>query len=282
VVSKDSSTQAIPFFLKSAAGEIFLIYFPPKSVRKEKKDVIFIPPFADEMNKSRRSAAILARDLAEVGVGTLLLDLYGTGDSEGDFVEARWDIWRADVQYAMKWLKQQGNELISLIGLRMGALLASDCVATLDTEISEIVLWQPITNGTSMMTQYLRIRTTADWMDNSPKKETVQDLRNRFKNGHAVEIAGYELSPELFSSLDSMKLSLSPEIAGVSLHWFELAYGSNLTLLPASERLVNEWREKGVNITTRTIEGDPFWAGQNITVVPELLSITTTTVKGRL
>ena len=49
------------------------------------------------MNKSRRMAALQARAFAEMGFGVLQIDLFGCGDSSGDFSDARWDIWKQDL-----------------------------------------------------------------------------------------------------------------------------------------------------------------------------------------
>src|SRR3546814_1526626 len=57
-----------------------------------------------EMNRSRRMAALQARALAALGIDVLLLDLFGTGDSAGDFRDARWEIWREDAMAAVAWL----------------------------------------------------------------------------------------------------------------------------------------------------------------------------------
>ena len=84
----DGSTRH-PFFLSGPAGRFFAIYHPPRAERDASEDVIFIPPFAEEQNRSRRTATLQAELLAEIGVGTLLIDLFGCGDSAGDFSDAR-------------------------------------------------------------------------------------------------------------------------------------------------------------------------------------------------
>jgi exosortase A-associated hydrolase 2 len=271
VIKYDKHLKAKPFFLRSTAGEIFAIYFPAQTTLAVKKDAIFIPPFTDEMNKSRRSAVLLARALARHGVGTLIIDLYGTGDSNGEFVNARWDIWQQDIKCAAQWLQQQGNEILNLVGLRMGALLAMDCIEHLDATIEKVVLWQPIISGKSMMTQFLRLRSTASAMI-SGKKESVQDLRNLLEQGHSIEVAGYELAPELVKALDEVNLKPSGLDKSFTIQWLELVYGAELP--PASKKLVESWKDQGVNISAHAISADPFWMGQNITVVTDLLNMT--------
>ncbi|MGH8593525.1 MAG: hydrolase 2, exosortase A system-associated, partial [Gammaproteobacteria bacterium] len=105
--------------------------------------MLIVPPFAEEMNKSRRMFALLARDLACLGYGVMLVDLYGTGDSEGEFVEARWAMWKEDIARSAEWLQGQGAESFYLLGLRLGAPLALDVAKNFAFPLQRIVLWQP-------------------------------------------------------------------------------------------------------------------------------------------
>ena len=63
--------------------------------------IVFVHPFADEMNKSRRMVAIQARTLARQGWSVFQPDLSGCGDSEGDFGDASWERWRDDLRHAV-------------------------------------------------------------------------------------------------------------------------------------------------------------------------------------
>ena len=63
-----------------------------------------LPPFAEEMNHSRRMATLQAHRLAALGIDVLVVDLFGTGDSAGDFADARWETWQEDAKAAVAWL----------------------------------------------------------------------------------------------------------------------------------------------------------------------------------
>ena len=76
-----------PFFLDRASGSLFAIHH--RAGAAPCGTVLFIPPFAEEMNRARRMVALQARDLAAAGWDVLQLDLFGTGDSQGDFGDAR-------------------------------------------------------------------------------------------------------------------------------------------------------------------------------------------------
>ena len=85
-----------PLFIDGTAGRLFAIYLAPAPEAPRRGAVLYLPPFAEEMNRSRRMVLLQARRMVELGYQVLIVDLYGTGDSEGDFADARWAIWRAD------------------------------------------------------------------------------------------------------------------------------------------------------------------------------------------
>ena len=79
-----------PLFLRGSAGALFALYVPALS--RSDRGVVLLPPFAEEMNLSRRMLRLQASALAERGIAALVLDLFGTGDSAGDFGDSLWDI----------------------------------------------------------------------------------------------------------------------------------------------------------------------------------------------
>ena len=92
--------------------------------------LLYLPPFAEEANRSRRMAVLQARRLAARGWPVLLLDPFGTGDSAGAFHEARWELWLADAAQAAAWLATRWpGGSVTLWGLRLGALLAAALAA---------------------------------------------------------------------------------------------------------------------------------------------------------
>src|SRR5688500_5815022 len=60
--------------------------------------VLLLPPFAEEMNKSRRMCALLARGLAADGWRVVRIDLLGCGDSAGSLRDASWEQWCDDLR----------------------------------------------------------------------------------------------------------------------------------------------------------------------------------------
>lgn len=267
-----------PFFLQGSRGKLFALHFPPQKDNRAGKHVLFVPPFAEEMNKARRMVAVLSRELSQRGIGVLVLDLFGTGDSEGDFADARWEIWQDDLSRALQWLREGTGEEIVLLGLRLGALLAMELVAKETKGVSSVILWQPISDGKRAMTQFLRLRTAESMMDSAKEKESIEQLRNAIANGEAVEVAGYTIASALFTALERVDLRLMATPDFPSIHWFELSADPTPTLLVSSTQIIATWRRRGIGVSARAVCGQPFWTGHATTVIPDLLNVTTDTI----
>ena len=238
--------------------------------------ILYLPPFAEEANRSRRMAVLQARRLAARGWAVLLLDPFGTGDSAGEFREAHWDLWLADAARAADWLAAcwPGGH-ITLWGLRLGALLAADLAAREADRFSRLLFWQPLLRGDRFMAQFLRLRTAAAMAVG--QKESGEVLRARLAAGEILEVAGYELAPDLVAAVEELRLEdLLKRLGVFTIEWLELAPPrSEPALSPASRRLLDALSTGGSpQLTCQAVTGEPFWTIQEITLAPQLLNAT--------
>lgn len=263
------------FFLRGPQGPLFSVYHPATGHhRPARLGLVYAPPFAEEMNRARRMAALQARRLAGLGVDVLLLDPFGTGDSAGDFGDARWETWREDVKVAATWLEERTAGKVGLWGLRLGAMLAADVAAEDPGRFTRLVLWQPVLSGDRYLMQFLRLRL-ASALTQGGARESTKDLRARLAGGEALEIAGYELSPALADALARRSLpDLLARLDLSRLDWLELASGDETALSPATRQLVAALEQQGRRLAPTAVHGEPFWAIQEITLAPDLLGAT--------
>lgn len=256
-----------PFFLDGSSGRLFAVYTAAAAGQRHRMDVLFVPPFAEEMNRARRMATALARRLSASGCGTLRLDLYGTGDSEGDFAAARPDIWLDDLRCALAWLAARGAPALAMVGLRLGAVLALMGAARLPPRLSHLVLWQPVHSGEQMLTQFLRVLAMAG-------RVTTADLRARLERGETLEVAGYSLSPALAAALDGLRLDALPVPAGVALRWLDVMSQPDRPWPPESARQRDHWRQTHPDFDAQRVVGEPFWGLMEPPLVEGLLDQT--------
>ncbi len=193
-----------PLFIPCEQGQLFAMYYEPV-LDVASHCIVHIPAFAEEMNHSRRMVALQAIIYAEKGIAVCVFDLWGTGDSQGEFGDATWAIWLKNIQTVIGWLQTQKYDLLSLWGLRSGVLLALDYLQKYDAKIESLIAWKPVLNGETFVMQFLRLRVAAAMMDKNAPQEKTTDLRKLLMSGQSIEVAGYLLNPELVNPLLQLK-----------------------------------------------------------------------------
>jgi exosortase A-associated hydrolase 2 len=211
------------------------------------------------------------------------IDLLGCGDSSGDFADASWPAWLADLQLAHAWLSSQQPVTgpLWLWGLRAGALLASDLAATLP-EPANLLLWQPFAAGQQQLQQFLRLHSAGQWLADDPK-DTVKKIDKpdqQLAQGQSVHIAGYPLSPLLAQGLAAARLCPPAGKPPGQLIWLELGTQAapnpahSLTLSPSADKQMAVWQQAGWQVKAQTVATPAFWQTVETEASPELISTT--------
>ncbi len=274
------------FFLPSEAadsGQRFCLYHPPTSTPANQLAsglVLYIHPFAEEMNKSRRMAALQSRAFASAGYAVLQIDLLGCGDSSGDFGDASWEAWIHDVVKGCKWLRAQVAATdgaaplpLWLWGLRAGCLLAVEAAAHLDGPVN-LLFWQPPASGKPLLQQFLRLKMAGHLLDGQAKGVT-EALKQTLAQGLPIEIAGYTLSPALALGIEASTLApANPPITSKvgRVEWIELSTREDANLSPVSAKTIAQWQSAGAALRSQIINGPAFWQTTEIEEAPLLLA----------
>ncbi len=263
------------FFLPVATGQRLCLHYPPAGTTT-KGALLYLHPFAEEMNKARRMAALQARMLAEHGYAVLQIDLHGCGDSSGDFGDATWQGWLQDVLDGHAWLRQRCQAPLWLWGLRAGCLLAAQAAAEID-ERANFLFWQPVASGKQFLQQFLRLKVANELMAGD-NKGVMDALKRQLAGGQPVEIAGYSLAPALSDGLEHAEL-LAPPKPG-RLIWLELSTRPDATLMPVSAKRLEQWRGAGYATSSQVVPGPAFWQTTEIEDAPALLAATVAELEG--
>ncbi|MFT4614652.1 MAG: exosortase A-associated hydrolase 2 [Bacteroidia bacterium] len=257
-------------FLEVQGRRLFYLLLTPNE-QKIRGSVLYLPPFAEEMQLSRRSVSVQARLLAEVGYCVMLLDLTGCGDAAGEFIDASWEKWLGDVHGAADHLLSlSGSESLNLWGLRLGGLLAAQ-VAVERSDISRLLLWQPVLNGEQQVDQFLRLQVAADVLAGDVNI-VRSDLWGKLRDGESLEIAGYDLTPDLALPMSGVRLATL--LPSCPVEWFEVAAVAATELSVAGQRSATRWREEGVDVRTKRLVGEPFWRNLDASASSQLLEST--------
>ncbi len=267
-------------YLPLPQGRLFCVLHRPEARADIARSIVYVHPFAEEMNKSRRMAAVQARALASAGWTVLQPDLFGCGDSDGDFGDASWDRWLEDVHAMVAWLRAGTGAAPALWGLRGGALLAVQAMHSMDPA-PDLLLWQPVTSGLRHLQQFLRMNVAGQLTDADAKARIgTKQLRERLVRGEHVEVGGYATAPALALGMEATELVPPPLRTRVA--WLEVATGvatdgaagARAELSPASSQQVDAWRAAGHQVAAQVVMGMPFWQTQEIAECPALIEAT--------
>lgn len=264
-----------PFFLDTPAGRLFAVHHRPAEAGRTRGHVLCALPFNEEMNRCRSMITLQARALSEIGFGTLVLDLIGTGDSELEFVDARWALWLDNLASGKAWLDAQAGGCRAIWGIRLGALLAANLHASTKDAKLALMLWQPVIDGKTHLTQFFRVRIAANMDRADVKKETTATMRAALAAGNSVEVAGYEIHPALAAAIDSARLDHCALPAGSQVLWLENANADQAALAPASQKLLGSWPGSGVDVDSKVFAGPAFWQVHERVLAPAAISTTT-------
>lgn len=266
------SVTVTPAFVPAPQGPVFALHFAPAQGQPCRRTVMVVPSFAEEMHRCRSMVTMLARRLAPRGIGTLVLDPYGTGDSGGEFTDHTWEGWKADLKAGLAWLQARGAVCDTLLGVRVGAMMAAEAAASLGT-IRHLAFWQPVLSGKTFFNQLLRIRVASDINDPQGIRKT-DDLRRMLAAGDLVEIAGYEITPALARGLEVAAMPGVEALSAFGIGWFEVIAQASQPVGRANQQYLEALTTAGARCHSETVLGEPFWQVHERAVAPDLLTAT--------
>jgi exosortase A-associated hydrolase 2 len=247
----------------------------PAAGSVERGAVIVVPPFAEEMNKARRMITLFAQGAAARGITTVVPDLTGTGDSDGEFSDARWDIWCDDLARLSKIVETRTGHPPTWLAVRSGALLAFAVEQSAAARCARLILWAPVLDGERFMRQFLRLKVAGAMTQaaaNPADRASVANLESSLRAGNSLEVAGYTIAAELWAAMITCKLPTSPPVAGAGVHWFELSEAEPPELSPAVQRSIEQLQANGWRVKAQTVAGPAFWGTAEISTAPELIA----------
>lgn len=250
-----------PQFIETPHGRILLTAWLPDSPAT--RSILIVPPFGEEMNKCRPMMSALARRIATAGDAALLVDLYGTGDSDGDLMDTSVERWRDDLKAARDWAARQGAPVNALVAIRFGALLAASSAALIE-DVRTLMFWQPVVSGELALTQLLRIRVAASALSSAGKRETVPELLAELDQGGSIEVAGYRLTGQLAAGVRELALNRQTPGAHTVVRWLEVSPQPPVQPGRATQQVVDGWVASGLDVQYEALAGESFWTSTEI------------------
>jgi exosortase A-associated hydrolase 2 len=200
VTSYRSRARAmLALFFGSTERRLFGVYEPAQRRADVARAILLCNSWGAEYLNAHHSLRVLAQRLSAAGFDTLRFDYFGEGDSGGETTEADLEGWKQDIATAVNELKAMSSaSRIVLLGMRLGASLAAEVAPALASDIDRLILWDPIINGSSYLTE-LGLGVMQDDTEG-------QLLGPAHSHGAAAEIRGRVVSPAFIAGLRAIDL----------------------------------------------------------------------------
>ena len=156
-VRDTAKSRLVPGFFGDRERQLFGIYHAPDSDVQRDAGVVLCYPGPQEYSQSHWAYAKLAGMLAASGLHVFRFDYFGTGESAGRADDGTLDQWVCDIESAIQELRDiSGTRRISLMGMRLGAVLANRVVRC-GTRVRDLVLWDPAVDGRRYVAELDRV-----------------------------------------------------------------------------------------------------------------------------
>ncbi len=265
-----------PLFVPSGPRNLFLVQHIACDPAVVERRVLIVPPLFEELNKSRRLFALIAEKLAALGMECVIADISGTGDSDGELSELVWQDWLDDLDSIHDWINEQTPKVpLSILSCRASALLVNDWLARRMPDIHSMTLVQPCTSGKTYCNQFLRLRVLANRF--AGVDESLADIRFMLDEGKHVEVAGYSLTNQLFTGLESIDLKDYCQNTVGGLDIIQVSSGSHQNLSPSLKKLLDTWSGQN-RVGSHHVDAESFWLTQEISAPKKVIDLVTKTL----
>lgn len=182
-------------FFDAGAHRLFGVLHGVEASARRDVGVVLVHPFMEERQDAYPFLRNLSLSLAEQGFPSLRADLYGCGDSAGDWSDADIEGWVDDVAHCAARLRAQGEVRdVVLLGVRYGAALAAAAAAR--AEAKGLALIAPVLRGREYVMDVLRAYIASEMMLNKKAGVSRDGLMSRLDAGANVNLFGYDFTPK--------------------------------------------------------------------------------------
>ena len=160
-----------------------------------------------------------------------------------------------DIDTAIDLLKERTEtDAVGLFGLRLGATEAA-LAAERRADVSTVVLWQPVVDGTRYMQELLRINLSTQLAVFGAVTKDREALVATMHEGRTVNVDGYDMALPFYTEACTVNLAAQPSTFGGRTLIVQLDRGATPT--PARELVA--LRDRYPQAQLEIVQCEPFW-----------------------
>jgi pimeloyl-ACP methyl ester carboxylesterase len=191
-ISETQASNPVHSLYLDAGGQSVFARFHPAAGGTTAGAVLICPPWGPDEIASYRPRRAWAERLAAAGHPVLRFDLPGTGNSTGGprdplVVES----WLDSVAATASWLRRRTGSEVTVLGLGLGGLLATEAAAR-GAEIENLVLWGTPKTGLGFLREMQAFSRLQGWKTAACGEERERSI--------ALAAGGFEVDGLLISA----------------------------------------------------------------------------------
>lgn len=196
------TNPTVPFHFGSSSAPLYGVFHAAGEPRRRRAALV-LAPWGWEALRAHRTLHSLAERLARHGHDVLRFDYSCSGDSAGDQHDVSATRWLQDTEEALdEVLAMSGAFHVTVVGLRLGGLLAMSLAARRPREVDRLVLWEAARSGAEFV----------QWLDHAPHNEKGAFPVTPTFQTEILEFSGHDLS-----TFRGRVLSIASEPLGLSV-----------------------------------------------------------------
>lgn len=209
----------------------------------------------EDFQVNYRSELLVARALASRGCATARFHYRGTGNSDDLTGGMTFETMLDDAHTAASWLVERtGTTRITLVGSRLGALVAAELAARSDHR--SLVLWSPILKGGDFFRGMSRASLLAGIRAETRKRRAPEGVERGLSGHGSIEMLGNLVHRESYDDLRHRGL---PPTIGRGRRVLLVQLGMGEAENPQYDDLVSSWAAGGALVEVLRVRMRQLW-----------------------
>lgn len=172
--------------------------------------VLICPPIGGEYKRCYFLLKLIADTLSAKGITVMRFDYFGTGDSFDVNKQITVEGWQNDIKRAYEELQARKKGRVTLLGVRLGALLAFNALEM--PMVDRYVLWDPVIKGSSYYLNQSRLHKRIILRAMFVRNRRIKHIQGR------NELLGFTYSDKAIEQLKALTLEEGDLLSGKSVH----------------------------------------------------------------